>query len=283
MTTFGWTAPTGATRGRARTLSEYEQIALGADQAGYDALHLPWSPDGDDPLVLAGILARVTRRIRIVVELHPAAGSPVYIAKLLASLQRASGGRIDLALRDSPGIRFARSIGDDAADVAARTAEFVTVLAGVWNERPVRQSDPAARFDHVGEHYRVAGGGLTGILSGVRRPTLYRAPGSDADPALFDVLLADAGLVADAGHGGDALIVPILARETAAEARSDASARTTDLVGGYDEVIAPLRTLIDGGAREIVFTASDPLDLFRIAEEVIPALQPVAAGLEEIR
>lgn len=268
MTTFGWKAPTGATpAGRGRTLSEYEQIARGADQAGYDALHLPWSPDGDDPLVLAGIIARVTRRIRIVVELHPAAGSPVYIAKLLASLQRASGGRIDLALRDSPGSRFAHSAGDEVADAAARTAEFVTVLTGVWNEHPVRQSDPAVRFDHTGEHYRVTAGGLTGILSGVRRPTLYRSPGSEADPTLFDVT--------------DAVTVPILARETAAEARADAADGADGLVGAYDEVIPKLRTLIDEGAREIVFTAPDPLDLFRIAEEVIPALHAQPASHAE--
>ena len=253
MTGYGWIVPTDV----ARTRSQYEQIARGADQAGYDLLYLPWAADGDDPVVLAGVLARVTRRIRLVVELHPAAGSPVYLAKLFASLQRASGGRIDLALRDRADGDFPRSSGDDVEDTAARAAEFITVFNGVWNEHSVRED--ATAFDYDGEYFHVAAGGLTGILSGVRRPLLYRARSSDADRGLFDAVIS----TATDFRAGDVVITNISAGEPFVDT---------------DAAIPAVRALIRGGATTVVFSATDPFDLFRVAEAVLPELSTVLEG-----
>lgn len=253
MTGYGWVVPTDV----ARTRSQYEQIARGADQAGYDLILLPWTAGGDDPVVLAGILARVTRRIRIVVELHTAAGSPVYLAKLFASLQRASGGRIDLALRDRADGDFAHASGDDVEDAAARTAEFITVFTGVWNETGV--SENGSPFDYDGEHFHVAGGGLTGVLSGIRRPALLRAIGSDADPGLFDAVLARP----QDARPGDIVIAGISAGEPFIDT---------------DVAVPAVRALADAGAAAVVFAADDPFDLFRVAEAVLPELETTLEG-----
>lgn len=253
MTGYGWIVPTDV----ARTRSHYEQIARGADQAGYDLLMLPWTAGGDDPVVLAGILARVTRRIRVVVELHTAAGSPVYLAKLFATLQRASGGRIDLVLRDRAEGGFPHASGDDVEDAAARTAEFITVFSGVWNERSIGENvDP---FDFDGEHFHVAAGGLTGILSGIRRPALYRAIGSDADPGLFDAVLSRPADV----RPGDVVVTDISAGEPFVDTEA---------------AVPAVRRLVEAGAGAVVFAADDPFDLFRVAEAVLPELETVREG-----
>lgn len=260
MTKFAWTITTGAPPapdpGRAR--SRYEQIARGADQAGFDAVYIPWTAEGDSPFVVSGLVAHATRQTRIIVETHAGAGSPVYVAKLLASAQRASGGRTDLSLRVRPDGEEFFSAGADLSDedAEARAEEFVDVFRRVWNETTT-MDDTKRSVDVEGRFFHVEGGGLTGILSGVPLPQIYRQP-SSSEPR------------------DGVLLVPILVRETEEEAYADRGGEPDfGIVGSYAQAIGTLRAAIADGVSEIIFIAEDPLsELFHVAENVLPALDP---------
>ncbi|QAY59373.1 LLM class flavin-dependent oxidoreductase [Microbacterium protaetiae] len=271
MASFGWTIPTRrATGDHHRAVSRYEQIARGADQAGFDTVYLPWDDDGDSTLVVAGVVARATRLARVVVETHAGAGSPVYLAKLFASAQRAASGRLDLALRARAGAAFEASIGGGLGqtDATARLVEFAATFRGVWNEHEVALDDDSAPFEADGRFFQVAGGGLRGILSGVARPRFYR-PADETGPAeLYDTLIARTPT------DGQALAVRILVRETADEALAENTGDPADgIVGSYAQAIEALGEAIDNGADQIIFRADDPIgELYRVAENVLPAL-----------
>jgi alkanesulfonate monooxygenase SsuD/methylene tetrahydromethanopterin reductase-like flavin-dependent oxidoreductase (luciferase family) len=265
-TQFAWTVPTrhpGITGTAA--VSRYEQIARGADQAGFDALYLPWDDAGDSTLVVAGILARATRQTRIIVETHAGAGSPVYLAKLFATAQRAASGRLDLAQR----ARAPHEKALDERDAAARLVEFARVFRGVWNEQPVAQDDDTVRFDVDGRFFQVEAGGLRGILSGQRLPRLYRPADQTGDATVYGTVITQRPT---AGH---ALAVGILTRVSEAEARADAAQTGVNdgIVGSHAQTIDALAEAIGDGVTEFVFRAADPIaDLYRVAENVLPAL-----------
>lgn len=307
MTRFRWLVPvlTGPASDPARPFAGYEQIALGADQAGFDALVIPYDTAGDDSVVVGAAVARITRQIAVDIELQPGSGSPVYLAKLFASLQRATGGRIALSLRDRADAGFAASIGETLtdADHEARLREFVEVFYGIWNETATAPGT-AARVDYDGTYFQVAGGGLTGILSGTAAPRLSLPSGVVSVPA--DVVVApvpvdDADPFPDARTAERALSAAVLARDDAEEAWADldealrragvdvdvAALRVgstlwtgfhllglrdaVGVVGSHEEVAATLQELgRRHGADEFVLSGLDPIaDLYRAAEHIL--------------
>jgi alkanesulfonate monooxygenase len=310
MTRFHWLVPVTADHtpppDLRRPFARYEQIALGADQAGFDAVTVPFDVDGDDAIVVGAAIARITRQLGVDIELHPGAGSPVYLAKLFASLQRATGGRISITLRDRTDRAFAASIGErlTEADHAVRLQEFVDVFAGIWNEHPVTDAD-LERFDYEGAHFQVVRGGLAGILSGWPAPRLTVPAGTALSTAHVEVasLRADDVDLFAAGTTGArrALSVPVLSRDDAAEAWEDLAdllARAgapadvdggrvdrrlwsgfdrlglrdrVGLVGSHEEVADGLRELADAhDVDEFVLSGAEPLaDLYRAGEHLL--------------
>lgn len=112
-----WFLPTsGDTRylgksdaGRAPTNAYLRQIAVTAEELGYDGLLIPTGSGCLDPWITAASLVPVTRRIKLLVALRTALSGPTVSARQAATLDQALNGR--LLINVVPG--------GDAAELAA--------------------------------------------------------------------------------------------------------------------------------------------------------------------
>ncbi|MGW5107712.1 LLM class flavin-dependent oxidoreductase [Nocardia sp. NPDC004123] len=232
-------AVTDVRAGRFGPFDDLHQVVHAAELSGLDGVVAPYDPAGEESWIVAGAALRATRHTRVVVDFHPGFGTPVYAAKVSASLQRFSAGRLGWRLAVDTDADDARQRGDRVTgdDRYARAAEFLTVARGVWNENPV----PAAGFrgtgfDYAGEYYDVIDGGFRGILSGLTFPAVYLSGDSTAalelsarhgdvhvfteTPQGLDASLTELrALSATAGRSVRAGVeVPVIARETETEA-----------------------------------------------------------------
>lgn len=224
MTEFLWELPVrgdgrhvGAVSERRDGFDFLDQAILAAELSGLDGVVVPYDPEGDDSWVVAGTALRQTRHARVTVEFHPAFGTPVYAAKLSATLQRLSAGRLDWRVRVDVDNEDARSRGDGVTgtDRYRRAREFLTVARGVWNEQQVLPGRfGGTGFEFAGEFYDVIDGGFRGILSGLPAPTVYLS-GTSPEAIALAAEHADVHLLDEQPHGITAVASEI--RSTAAE------------------------------------------------------------------
>lgn len=151
-----WFLPTsGDTRylgvsdsGRAPTNAYMRQIAVAADELGYDGLLIPTGSSCLDPWVTAASLAPVTRRIKLLVALRTSLGNVTASARQAATLDEALGGR--LLLNVVPG--------GDATELAAdgvfldheQRYEYADEFLTVW-----RRLFSGEEIDFEGKHVHV--------------------------------------------------------------------------------------------------------------------------------
>ncbi|GLZ11805.1 LLM class F420-dependent oxidoreductase [Actinomadura sp. NBRC 104425] len=130
-----------------------------------------------DPLLTLAYLAGQTDRVRLgVAVVNMPFLSPVLLAKQAATLDRLSGGRLDLGLGLGWMPEEFAAVGAPMERRGARAEEFLTVLRTLW-------SDEVSRFD--GEFYRlppvrmepkpVQTPGPPVLLGGASEPALRRA------------------------------------------------------------------------------------------------------------
>jgi alkanesulfonate monooxygenase len=139
-----------STGARAVSLAYLRQIAQAADDLGYGGVLLPTGRSCEDAWVVAGAMAAVTRNLKFLVALRPGIISPTVSARMAATLDRLSNGRllINLVTGGDP----AEAEGDGiflGHDDRYRAAEeflhiWKRVLAG-------------ENVDYVGNHLRVKG------------------------------------------------------------------------------------------------------------------------------
>lgn len=146
------------------------QVARGAELAGFDGLWIPQTPAGEEPIVVAGALARATRRIRLVASLRAPLVSAVYAAKIAVSFQRLTGGRLawHWAVVDEEGAPPWHGRAWSVAEQIARTQELLDVARGFWSE-------PA--FTYEGRYYNVEKGGFSAALQGESFPLVFLSDG----------------------------------------------------------------------------------------------------------
>ncbi|WP_067687240.1 LLM class flavin-dependent oxidoreductase [Nocardia jejuensis] len=240
---FGGPAPaTPATDVRPGNLGPFDdlhQIIGAAELSGLDGVLAPYDPAGEESWIVGGGALRATRHSRVVIEFDPAFGTPVYAAKVSATLQQLSAGRLiwRLAVDSDPQGAIARGDRVSGADRYARAAEFLTVARGVWNEIPVPGAGfKGTGFDYAGEYYDVIDGGFRGILSGLPFPTVHLT-GNSAAALQLSAAHADVHVFTETPNGiGGAvselhrlataagrtvragLEIPVVARETEDEA-----------------------------------------------------------------
>ncbi|GAA4973484.1 alkanesulfonate monooxygenase [Nonomuraea thailandensis] len=142
------------------------RAAVAADLSGWAGALVPFDPDGQESLTVAADALRRTRHLRVVAEFHPAVATPVYAAKLSASLQRFAAGRLGWRLAVDMDPAVARAQGDFLTGAArlARADEFLTVAKGVWDGGP---------FGFGGDFYEVAAGGFGAPLSSSPFPEVH--------------------------------------------------------------------------------------------------------------
>jgi alkanesulfonate monooxygenase len=147
-------------------------IARAAEISGFYGGLLPSFPMTDDPWTIAPALARETKTFRFMIAFQPGFVNPVHAARLSASLQRASNGRLVYNIITGGGGPSQLWWGDRVAhdDRYARTSEFLDVLKGSW----------AGSFTYKGRFYQVENGGLQAPLSEQPLPEIYFSGSSEA-------------------------------------------------------------------------------------------------------
>jgi alkanesulfonate monooxygenase len=147
-------------------------IARAAEISGFYGGLLVSFPNTDDPWTIAPALARETKTFRFMIAFQPGFLNPIHAARLSASLQRASNGRVVYNIITGGGGPSQLWWGDRVAhdDRYARTSEFLDVLKGSWR----------GSFTYEGRFYRVENGGLQPPLSEQPIPEIYFSGSSDA-------------------------------------------------------------------------------------------------------
>ncbi|MDL9997603.1 FMNH2-dependent alkanesulfonate monooxygenase [Variovorax sp. J22P240] len=158
LPTHGDSRYLGSTEG-ARTvdLAYLQQIAGAADKLGYEGVLIPTGRSCEDPWVIASSLIGATSRLKFLVAVRPGLHQPSLAARMAATFDRLSGGRVLVNL--VTGGDQAELEGDGVyLDHAARyeqSAEFIRI----WREIIARSHDGQS-FDYEGKHLSVKGAKL---------------------------------------------------------------------------------------------------------------------------
>ncbi|MDR7336047.1 FMNH2-dependent alkanesulfonate monooxygenase [Roseateles asaccharophilus] len=146
----------GSSRGaRVNDFAYFKQIAIAADSLGYEGVLLPTGRSCEDSWVVAASLIDATRHLKFLVALRPGLVAPTQSARMAATLDRLSGGRLLVNL----------VTGGDAEELAGdgqfldhkaryeQSAEFIRI----WRDVLTR-SHTGEALDYDGEHLSVKGG-----------------------------------------------------------------------------------------------------------------------------
>jgi alkanesulfonate monooxygenase len=156
----------GSVKGaRAATFDYFKQIAIAADSLGYEGVLIPTGRSCEDSWIIAASLIDATTRLKFLVALRPGLVQPVQSARMAATLDRLSGGRLLVNL----------VTGGDADELAgdglflehAKRYELSREFMTIYRETLLRSHDGES-FDFGGEHLRVKGAKL--LYPPVSRP-----------------------------------------------------------------------------------------------------------------
>ncbi|WP_338553973.1 FMNH2-dependent alkanesulfonate monooxygenase [Paenibacillus sp. KS-LC4] len=136
---------------RAVSYSYCKQIAQAADELGYSGVLLPTGKSCEDAWVVASSLIPVTERLKFLVAVRPGLVSPTLAARMSATLDRFSNGRllINVVAGGDPIELAGDGLFLSHDDRYALTEEFLEV----WRKELQGES-----VDFTGEHIRIEGG-----------------------------------------------------------------------------------------------------------------------------
>ena len=141
---------------RAGSFDYFRQVAAAADGLGYEGVLIPTGRTCEDSWIVAASLIEATRRLKFLVALRPGLVQPSQSARMAATLDRLSGGRLLVNL----------VTGGDAEELAgdgqflphgeryAQAAEFIRI----WREILARS--------HRGESYDFDGTAIKLVFRG---------------------------------------------------------------------------------------------------------------------
>jgi alkanesulfonate monooxygenase len=138
-------------------LDYLKQVAQAADNLGYEGVLIPTGRSCEDPWVVASALQAVTNKLKFLVAVRPGLHQPSLAARMAATFDRLSGGRLLINL--VTGGDQAELEGDGVfLDHAARyeqSEEFIRI----WREVLARSHDGES-YDYEGKHLSVKGAKL---------------------------------------------------------------------------------------------------------------------------
>lgn len=148
----------GSSEGERQLSHDYvKQVAVAADSLGYEGVLIPTGRSCEDPWVVASSLLPVTKRLKFLVAVRPGLHQPSLAARMAASFDRLSGGRLLINL--VTGGDQAELEGDgvflDHATRYEQSAEFIEI----WREILAR-SHEGKSLDFEGRHLQVKGAKL---------------------------------------------------------------------------------------------------------------------------
>ncbi len=183
---FGGWLRNVADEGMAATWDYTRRLTQDAERWGYDLtliaeLNLNDIKGVEQPALdawsTAAALAAVTERVELMVAVRPNFHHPALFAKAAANIDRIAGGRLALNVVSSWWADEAQQYGlqfDQHDDRYARTAEWLTVVDGLWTEE---------RFSFAGQFYQTD----RAICSPkpAKRPTVYAGGESEKAKAMI--------------------------------------------------------------------------------------------------
>ena len=149
----------GSSQGaRAADYHYFRQVAIAADSLGYEGVLIPTGRSCEDPWVVASSLIGETRRLKFLVALRPGLVAPSQSARMAATFDRLSGGRLLVNL----------VTGGDAEELAgdgqflshAERYEQSVEFMKIWREVIARSHEPQNAVDFDGKHLQVQGAKL---------------------------------------------------------------------------------------------------------------------------
>ena len=161
------------TGGREVNFNYLRQIAQAADQLGYFGVLLPTGRSCEDSWVVASAVAPWTERLRYLVAVRPGLQSPSVAARMTATLDRISNGRllINVVTGGDPVENKGDGIFLDHDERYAVTREFLDVYSDLLAGKTV---------DVEGKHIHIEDGRLLFPPVQSPRPPLYFGGSSDA-------------------------------------------------------------------------------------------------------
>jgi alkanesulfonate monooxygenase len=156
----------GTTQGaRAADHDYFRQIAVAADTLGYEGVLLPTGRSCEDAWVVASSLIHATRRLKFLVAVRPGLSSPGLAARMAATFDRLSGGR--LLINVVTGGDPAELAGDGVFDEHDTRYEITDEFLHIWRDL-LEASHELGSIDFDGEHLRSKGGKV--LYPPVQRP-----------------------------------------------------------------------------------------------------------------
>ena len=158
---------------RSVTLDYLKQIAQAADALGYGGVLLPTGRSCEDSWVVASALAPLTERLKFLVAVRPGLQSPSVAARMAATLDRLSGGRllINVVTGGDPVELEGDGLFLDHDERYRLTDEFLTI----W-----RRLLAGETVDFVGRHLKANGARLFFPPVQAPHPPLYFGGSSPA-------------------------------------------------------------------------------------------------------
>lgn len=159
--------------GRAVDLPYLQQVALAADNLGYYGVLIPTGKSCEDSWLVASALAPITKKLRYLVAVRPGLQPPSLAARMAATLDRLSGGRllINVVTGGDPVENKGDGIFLSHEERYQVTREFLEVYSRLLKGEKV---------DFSGEHIRVEGAEILFPPVQENGPPLYFGGSSDA-------------------------------------------------------------------------------------------------------
>src|SRR5262245_18679410 len=124
---------------RAADFDYFRQVAIAADSRGYEGVLLPTGRSCEDSWVLASSLIDCTRRLKFLVALRPGLVQPAQSARIAATFDRLSGGRllVNLVTGGDPEELAGDGLFLPHGERYALSSEFLTI----WRELLAKSHD----------------------------------------------------------------------------------------------------------------------------------------------
>ena len=158
-------------------LDYLKQVAVAADSQGYDGVLIPTGRSCEDPWVVASSLIAVTKQLKFLVAVRPGLHEPALAARMAATFDRLSQGRllVNLVTGGDQTELEGDGVWLDHAQRYEASAEFIRV----WREI-IARSHRGEAYDFEGKHVHVKGAKL--LYPSVQQPypPVYFGGSSDA-------------------------------------------------------------------------------------------------------
>ncbi|MBN3723105.1 FMNH2-dependent alkanesulfonate monooxygenase [Burkholderia sp. Ac-20379] len=142
---------------RAADYDYFRQIATSADTLGYDGVLLPTGRSCEDAWVVASSLIPATKRLKFLVAVRPGLSSPALSARMAATFDRMSEGR--LLINVVTGGDIAELEGDGVFVDHDTRYEITDEFLHIWRDLLAKSHD-GKTIDFDGKHLQSKGGKL---------------------------------------------------------------------------------------------------------------------------